>query len=93
MPSAVPSVEGATSVVVVVRPTDGKVERALLIDAAISGTVRVIGWADSRRVLLSFTRPGRQQVVTWDLFAGGLFIASTIQCDGVLSLPDPIFGA
>jgi hypothetical protein len=93
MPSAVPSVEGASAVIAVVRPTNGKVERALLVDSAISGTVRVIGWADGRRVLLSFTRPGRQQVVTWDLFAGGLFLASAIESDGVLSLPDPIFGA
>ncbi|GIH11326.1 hypothetical protein Rhe02_93930 [Rhizocola hellebori] len=93
MPSPVPSVQGASTVIAVVRPTNGKVERALLVDSAISGTVRVIGWADSRRVLLSFTRPGRQQVVTWDLFAGGLFIASAIESDGVLSLPDPIFGA
>ncbi len=93
MPTTVPSVEGASSVIAVVRPTSGKVERALLVDSAISGTVRLIGWADSRRVLLTFTRPGRQQVVTWDLFAGGLFLASMVESDGVLSLPDPIFGA
>jgi hypothetical protein len=86
-------VAGASTVIAVVRPTNGKVERALLVDSAVSGTVRVIGWVDTRRVLLSLTRPGRQQVVTWDLLAGGLFLASTIQSDGVLSLPDPVFGA
>jgi hypothetical protein len=93
MPSAIPSVAGASTVIAVVRSTNGKVERALLVDSAVSGTVRVIGWVDTRRVLLSLTRPGRQQVVTWDLLAGGLFLASTIQSDGVLSLPDPVFGA
>ncbi len=93
LPNALPSVDGASTVIAVVRPNNGKVERALLVDTAISGAVRVIGWADSRRVILSLTRTGRQQVVTWDLFGGGLFLASVVESDGVLSLPDPIFGA
>lgn len=93
LPNALPSVDGASMVVAAMTPAGGKVERALLVDTALSGTVRVIGWADSRRVILSLTRTGRQQVVTWDLFGGGLFLASVIESDGVLSLPDPIFGA
>ncbi|HCT80972.1 MAG TPA: hypothetical protein DGT23_31285 [Micromonosporaceae bacterium] len=88
VPSAVPSVAQTSVVVAVVRPKTGRVERALLVDSGLSGNVRLVGWADERRVLLSLIRPGRQQIVAWDLVAGGLSVVSEVNSDGVVSLPE-----
>lgn len=88
VPNSVPSVAQTSVVIAVVRPKTGRVERALLVDSAMSGNVRLVGWADERRVLLSLIRPGSQQIVGWDLVAGGLSVVSEVNSDGVVSLPE-----
>jgi hypothetical protein len=88
LPASAPDGGSAAMVVAVVRPKTARVERALLIAHAQSGGVRVIGWADEKRLLLSLVAQGSQRVVTWDVVAGGVNLVSTIRGDGVLAFPD-----
>jgi hypothetical protein len=78
----------AAAVVAVVRPKSARVERTLLIDPAQSGSVRLVGWADDKRVLLALVTQGSQRVVTWDAVAGGVNLVATIRGDGVVAFPD-----
>jgi hypothetical protein len=88
MTTTAANVGTAGSVVAVVRPKSARVERTLLIDPAQSGNVRLVGWADAKRVLLALVTQGVQQVVTWDAVAGGVNLVATVRGDGVLAFPD-----
>jgi hypothetical protein len=81
------NVASAASVVAVVRAKTGRVERTLLVDPAQSGGVRIIGWADSKRLILSLTRQNTL-LVAWDVVAGGVTMMSTVRGDGILAFPD-----
>jgi hypothetical protein len=78
----------ASAVVAVIRPKTARVERTLLIDPNQSGSVRLLGWADDKHLLLSLVVQGAQQVVSWDIAAGGVNLASTVQSEGVVAFPD-----
>jgi hypothetical protein len=88
MTTAAYNVGAASAVVAVIRPKTARVERTLLIDPNQSGSVRLLGFADEKHVLLSLVVQGAQQVVSWDLAAGGVNLAATVQSEGVIAFPD-----
>lgn len=84
----------AGTAVAVLEPTTGALHRVLAVDEAATGEVRLLGWLDRRRLLLSCTGgrgvPSglRRRVLAWDLRDGQLGLVATAPGTGALSLAD-----
>ncbi|BCJ71377.1 hypothetical protein CS0771_09210 [Catellatospora sp. IY07-71] len=84
----------AGAAVAVLEPATGALRRVLAVDEAAAGEVRLLGWLDRRRLLLSCTGgqgvpPGlRRRVLAWDLRDGRLGLVATAPGTGALSLAD-----
>ncbi|MFC7757036.1 hypothetical protein ACFQY4_02250 [Catellatospora bangladeshensis] len=84
----------AGAAVAVLEPGTGALRRVLAVDEAVAGELRLLGWLDRRRLLLSCTGgqgvpPGLwRRVLAWDLRDGRLGLVATAPGTGALSLAD-----
>jgi hypothetical protein len=72
----------------IVSPKTGEVARLLMIDSAASGVPVLLGWESERRLLLTLTMRGGQEIISWDL--SGETVSRVSQADfvGTLSMRD-----
>jgi hypothetical protein len=76
-------------IIAVVSPKTGEVLHALLIDSAVSGEPSLLGWDTAERVLLSLTRGGTQDVVSWSVGSGTMSLVVSLGFLGTVTVGDP----
>jgi len=84
----IPSAVRVSWMVAVLSPKTGEVVRLLMIDSANSGVPALLGWESERRLLLTLTSGGGQEIVNWDLSAGAVSRVSRADFVGTLSMRD-----
>lgn len=86
--ATIPSSVRVSWMAAVLSPKTGEVARLLMIDSATSGVPVLLGWESERRLLLTLTVRGGQEIINWDLSAETVSLVSRADFVGTLSMRD-----